>query len=73
MIPVLGRQRQVNLCEFKTILVYRVSSRTAMTMYRDLTKQNKQNKITTTKKKMELKDDSKSRRTSELESASMEP
>ena len=51
MIPVLGRQRQVNLCEFKTILVYRVSSRTAMTMYRDLTKQNKQNKITTTKKR----------------------
>ena len=28
MIPALGRQRQVDLCEFKAGLVYRVSSRT---------------------------------------------
>jgi hypothetical protein len=29
LIPPLGRQRQVNLCEFEASLVYRVSSRTA--------------------------------------------
>ena len=29
LVPVLGRQRKVDLCEFKTSLVYRVSSRTA--------------------------------------------
>ena len=29
LIPALGRQRQVDLCEFKSNLVYRVSSRTA--------------------------------------------
>ena len=29
LIPVLGRQRQGDLCEFKDSLVYRVSSRTA--------------------------------------------
>ena len=28
LIPGLGRQRQVDLCEFKVSLVYRVSSRT---------------------------------------------
>ena len=28
LIPVLGRQRQVDLREFKASLVYRVSSRT---------------------------------------------
>jgi hypothetical protein len=27
-IPVLGKQRQADLCEFKASLVYRVSSRT---------------------------------------------
>ena len=27
LIPALGRQRQVDLCEFKISLVYRVSSR----------------------------------------------
>ena len=29
LILALGRQRQVDLCEFKASLVYRVSSRTA--------------------------------------------
>ena len=29
LMPALGRQRQVDLCEFKASLVYRVSSRTA--------------------------------------------
>jgi hypothetical protein len=29
LIPTLGRQRQVDLCEFEASLVYRVSSRTA--------------------------------------------
>jgi hypothetical protein len=28
LIPVVGRQRLANLCEFKASLVYRVSSRT---------------------------------------------
>ena len=30
LIPVLRKQRQMGLCEFKAILVYNVSSRTAM-------------------------------------------
>ena len=30
LIPVLGRQRQEKLCEFKANMVYRVRSRTAM-------------------------------------------
>jgi hypothetical protein len=29
LIPALGRQRQVDLCEFETTLVYRWGSRTA--------------------------------------------
>ena len=28
--PSIGRQKQVDLCEFRASLVYRVSSRTAM-------------------------------------------
>ena len=32
LIPALGRQRQVDLCEFKASLVYRESSRTARTV-----------------------------------------
>jgi hypothetical protein len=28
IIPVLGRQRQTDFCEFKASLIYRVSSRT---------------------------------------------
>ena len=29
LVPAFGRQRQVDLCEFKASLVYRVSSRTS--------------------------------------------
>ena len=35
MIPALGRQRQVDLCEFNVSLVYIVGSRTARTMQSD--------------------------------------
>jgi hypothetical protein len=34
-MPALGRQRQVDLCEFETSLVYRVSSRTYKATQRD--------------------------------------
>ena len=56
MIPALGRQRQVDLCEFKISLVYRVSSRTVRTVTQrnpvsKTNKQtNKQTKATTTTK-----------------------
>ena len=32
LIPALGRERQVDLCEFEASLIYRVSSRTARTV-----------------------------------------
>ena len=32
LIPMPGRQRQVDFCKFETSLVYRVSSRTASTV-----------------------------------------
>ena len=35
LIPALRRQRQGDLCEFKTNLVYRVSARTARTTWRN--------------------------------------
>ena len=35
-IPALGRQRQVDLCEFRVYLVYKASSRTAT----DVTERN---------------------------------
>jgi hypothetical protein len=41
-IPALRRQRQVNLCKFKASLVYRVSSRTARAIQRNLASKNKQ-------------------------------
>ena len=34
--PALGRQRQVDLCEFGASVVYRVSSRAARSTQRDL-------------------------------------
>jgi hypothetical protein len=34
LIPALRRQKQADLCEFKASLVYRPSSRTAMTTMR---------------------------------------
>ena len=36
LIPALRRQRQVNLCELKDSLVYRVISRTARPTLRNL-------------------------------------
>jgi hypothetical protein len=41
LTPVLGSQRQVEICEFRSILVYKVSSRTAMAMWRNLISTNK--------------------------------
>ena len=47
LIPALGRQRQVNLCEFEANLVYRVSSRTArsVTHRNPVSKNQKRKKI----------------------------
>jgi hypothetical protein len=45
LIPALGKQRQVDLCEFEASLVYRVSSRTARATHREkpcLRKQKKE-------------------------------
>jgi hypothetical protein len=41
IIPALKRQRQVDLCEFKTSLVYRASSRTARVTQRNPVSKNK--------------------------------
>ena len=46
LIPALERQKQVGLCEFKTILVYRVSFRTAKAIQRNFVLKNKTNKQT---------------------------
>jgi hypothetical protein len=43
LIPVLGRQRQVDLSEFQASLVYRASSRIARATWRNCLKKN-QNK-----------------------------
>ena len=54
LIPALGRKRQVDLCEFKDSLVYRVSSRTARDTQRNLVlKKTKQNNNNQKKKDME--------------------
>ena len=48
LILALGRQRLVDLCEFKASLVYRVSSRTARIITQRnpvLTKQKKKKKV----------------------------
>jgi hypothetical protein len=46
-IPALGRQRQVDLCEFKASLIYRVSSRITKATQRNCLgkKQTKPNKL----------------------------
>jgi len=44
VIPALGRQRQAHLCEFKSTLLYRVSSRTARATQRNPVLKNKQKK-----------------------------
>ena len=41
LIPVLGRQKQADLCEFKASLVYRVSSRTVKATQRSPVLKNK--------------------------------
>lgn len=45
LIPALERQRQVDLCEFKTNLVYRESSRTAKAIREMLFLKKQQNKM----------------------------
>jgi hypothetical protein len=58
LIPVLKRQRQADLCEFKASLVYRVNFRTARATQRNpvSTKQNKtkQNKTKQNKTKQNV-------------------
>ena len=46
LIPALGKQRQAELCEFKTSLVYKVSSRSAkaVTQRNPVSKNEKKNK-----------------------------
>ena len=46
LIPALGRQRQVDLCEFEASLVYRVSSRTARATQRNPVSKTKTNQPT---------------------------
>ena len=51
LIPVLGRQRQAELCEFKAILVYRSSSRTAKAAQRNPVSKSKADRQNGTNKK----------------------
>jgi hypothetical protein len=41
LMPALGKQRQINLCEFKASLVYRVNSKTAKATQRNSVSKNK--------------------------------
>jgi hypothetical protein len=41
LVPALGRQRQADLCEFETSLIYRVNSRTAKVTYGNLVSKTK--------------------------------
>jgi hypothetical protein len=43
-MPALGRQKQVEICEFEASLVHKVSSRTARTTQRNPVLTNKQTK-----------------------------
>ena len=45
LIPALGRQRQVDLCEFKDSLVYRVNARTAKDTQRNPVSKSQKLKI----------------------------
>jgi hypothetical protein len=55
LIPTLGRQRQVDLCELEASLVYRVSSRVARATHRNPVLKNKaQNKQTNNNKKRKV-------------------
>jgi len=49
LIPALRRQRQVDLCEFKASLVYRVSSRTGRAAQRNMSWTNKTKPMNQTK------------------------
>jgi hypothetical protein len=51
LIPALGRQKQAELCKFKTRMVYRGSSRTARTTQRNPVSKTKQNKTKQNKTK----------------------
>jgi hypothetical protein len=44
LIPALGRQRKVDLCEFKVSLVYRTSTRIAKTPQRNPVSKQANNK-----------------------------
>ena len=46
LIPALGRERQVDLCEFEASLVYRVSSRTVRDTQRNPVSKETKNKTT---------------------------
>jgi hypothetical protein len=50
-MPVPTRQRQVDLCEFKTSLLYRASSRTDRATQRNPVSNNKNKEISKAKKK----------------------
>ena len=45
LISALGRQKQVDLCEFEASLAYRVSSRTVRDTQRNPVSKNKNEKI----------------------------
>ena len=47
LIPVCGRQRQVDLCEFKSSLVYEASSRTVSYTEKHCLKETKEGKNST--------------------------
>jgi hypothetical protein len=66
LIPMYGGQIQVNLCEFVTRLVYRVSSRTARARQRNpVSKTTLSPGNNTSKKKIKKKKERNSRRTGE--------
>jgi hypothetical protein len=61
-MPALGRQRQVDLCEFEASLVYRVSSKTTKATQKDPVLKNKQPSPPTKKKKKRKRRKRKKRR-----------
>ena len=54
LIPALGKQKQADLCEFKTSLVYKENSRTAsaVTQKNAVSKKQKQTKPTSEKEEL---------------------
>ena len=66
MIPALGRQRQVDLCEFKASRVYRVSPRTGRATQRNpVWEENKNKNKQTNKYTKELRSETHNRQLSE--------